>query len=203
MFQSGFKALHSTETALLKVFNDLLLTVDSGDSDILMLLDLTAAYDTVDHNILISRLEHCVGFKGTVLKWFKSYLAARSYSVCLGDFTSSSAPLPCGVPQGSILGPILYSSYMLPLGSINRKYGISFHFYADGTQLYLPLKKNNSNSLGTLLAFLKDIKDWMAIFSSSMRTKQKLLFLDTMEAETPPTWTFPPLNLLFFLLWRI
>ncbi len=115
VFQSGFKSLHSTETALLKVFNDLLLATDSGDYAILMLLDLTAAFDTVDHNILISRMEQCVGIKGTVLEWFRSYLSGRSVSVRLGDFMSSSACFSCGVPQGSIVGHILFSLYILPL----------------------------------------------------------------------------------------
>lgn len=127
LFQSGFKALHSTETTLLKVFNDLLLITDTGDSAILMLLDLTAAFDTIDHNILISRLDHCVGIKGIALEWFRSYLSDRKFSVCLGDFVSQMAPFPCGVPQGSILGPMLFSLYILPLGSILRKHGILCH----------------------------------------------------------------------------
>lgn len=103
--------------------NDLLLATDSGDHAVLMFLDLTAAFDT-DHNILISRMEHCVGIKGTALEWLRSYLSDRSFSVRLGDFVSSSASLLCGVPQGSILGPVLFFLYMLPLGSIFRKYGL-------------------------------------------------------------------------------
>ncbi len=72
-FQSGFKPLHSTESALLRVLNDTLLATDSGDHVILILLDLTSAFDTVDHGTLLSRLEYFVGNQGTVLSWFKSY----------------------------------------------------------------------------------------------------------------------------------
>ena len=126
---------------MLRVFNDILFTNDSGDHVILVLLDLTAAFDTVDHNTLVARLSHLVGICGTALDWIRSYLADRTMSVSLGTSESSSAPLPYGVPQGSILGPLLFSLYLLPLGSILRKHGISFHFYADDSQIYVPLKK--------------------------------------------------------------
>ena len=161
-FQSGFRAHHSTESALLKVSNDLLLSVDSGDCAVLILLDLSAAFDTVDHNILIDRLQCGVGVSGTALSWFSSYLSNRSFAVNLGNFSSSSASLSCGVPQGSILGPILFSIYMLPLGQIIQKHNISFHCYADDTQLYLPLKPNDRQNLNSLLDCLEDIKCWMA-----------------------------------------
>ncbi|XP_013871818.1 RNA-directed DNA polymerase from mobile element jockey [Austrofundulus limnaeus] len=81
VFQSGFKSLHSTETALLRVYNDILLACDSGDHVILVLLDLTAAFDTVDHSILLMRLQHQVGISGTALDWLRSYLANRTFSV--------------------------------------------------------------------------------------------------------------------------
>ncbi len=80
----------------------------------------------------------------------------------IGNFSSSSAPLLCGVPQGSILGPLLFSLYMLPLGAIFKKYKISYHCYADDTQFYLPAKTDGSGSLNVLDDCFEEIKGWMA-----------------------------------------
>jgi len=181
-FQSGFRPRHSTETALLKVFNDLFLHLDAGNCAILILLDLTAAFDTVDHKILLWRLEHCVGLKGTVLKWFESYLTGRSISVQMGQFSSSVAPLTCGVPQGSVLGPLLFSLYMLPLGSIFRKHGISFHCFADDVQVYLPLKVPAKESLQAVTNCLSDIKTWMDLnFLKLNETKTEVVLFGRPE----------------------
>lgn len=84
----------------------------------LLLLHLNADFDTADHKILISRLEQYVGIKGCALDWFKSYLDGITFYVCFDGFSSSSCALKFGVPQGSILAPVLFSLYMLPLGSI-------------------------------------------------------------------------------------
>ena len=176
-FQSGFKSRHSTETALLKIFNDLLLTVDSGSSAALVLLDLTAAFDTVDHQILLSRLELCVGITGNVLKWFKSYLSKRTFSVNLGQYSSAAAPLFCGVPQGSILSPILFALYLLPLGSIFKKHNISsFHL-----QIYLPLN-SNKESTNALSNCLKDVKTWLELnFLSLNNNKTEIIVFGKSE----------------------
>ncbi len=96
-----------------------------------MMLDLTAAFDTLDHAILIERLRDYVGIKGVALKWFSSYLQDRTCLVKIGNHVSSSASITWGVPQGSILGPTLFSLYMLPLGAIFRQYNINYHMYAD------------------------------------------------------------------------
>lgn len=127
------------------------------------MLDLTAAFDTVDHNILISRLHDVVGIGGTALNWFRSYLSNRTFSVSLLGYESSSAHLSCGVPQGSILGPLLFLLYLLPLGSILRRHGISFHCYADDCQIYLSLKHKDGISIKPLLTCLDDIKAWLAL----------------------------------------
>ncbi|KAI5608745.1 hypothetical protein C0J50_12193 [Silurus asotus] len=143
-FQSGFRARLSTESALLRVHNDILGALDGKSSVVLVLLDLTAAFDTVDHVILISRLQHVVGLQGAVLNWFSLYLTNRTFSVMLDDHSFSVAPLLSGVPQGSILGPILFSLYMLPLGQLISNHNVQFYFYADDLQIYLPVIQSNS-----------------------------------------------------------
>jgi len=147
-FQSGFRSMHSTETALLKVSNDLLQILDTGSHAVLVLLDLSVIFDTIDHSILLHRLEKVVGIHGAALQWLASYLKDRTFKVNMGKFTSASVPLVCGVPQGSILSPLLFSLYMLPLGAIFEKYRISYHCYADDKQFYLPGKKRHVLSPG-------------------------------------------------------
>ncbi|KAI2648501.1 putative RNA-directed DNA polymerase from transposon BS [Labeo rohita] len=160
-FQSGFRPHHSTETALVKITNDLLLASDQGCISLLVLLDLSAAFDTIDHDILIDRLQNYAGIQGQALRWFRSYLSDRYHFVYLNGESSQLSPVKYGVPQGSVLGPLLFSIYLLPLGNIIRKHGISFHCYADDTQLYISTRPDETSELSKLTECVKNVKDWM------------------------------------------
>ena len=98
---------------------------------------------------------------GTALSWFNSYLTGRSYFVNLANFDSDKHNICSGIPQGSILGPLLFSLYILPLGELISKHGVNFHFYADDTQLYLSVAPDDPNALDPLVACLSSIKCWM------------------------------------------
>ena len=162
VFQSGFRPFHCTKTALVKVLNDLLLASDSGYISVLILLDLSTAFDTVDHLFLLVQLENLVGIRGQALSWFRSYLSDRYQFVNFNNFNSHQSRVRYGVPQGSVLGPLLFSLYMLPLVQIIRKHSIKFHCYADDTQLYLSVKPDEVAQLSKMEACLLDIKEWMA-----------------------------------------
>ena len=124
--QSASRQYHSTETAMIKVTNDILRAIDDYSDVILVLLDLSAAFDTLDHQILLSRLKSYFGFTGSVLQWFRSYLTNRSQEVVIGEVASSLRQVEFGVPQGSILGPLLFVLYMAPLQDVISRHGFSW-----------------------------------------------------------------------------
>ena len=113
VLQSAYRPNHSTETALLKVTNDILLNMNVNDQRVtlLFLLDLSAAFDTVDHDTLMHRLQFTSSINGKVLSWFSSYLSGRSQQIAINDTLSAEFELQCGVTQGSCLGPLLFTLY--------------------------------------------------------------------------------------------
>ena len=160
-FQSVYRKCHSTETALLHAVNDPLQASDSGRVSILSLLGLSAAFDTTDHDILITRLRSTFGCSGTVLDWCISYLSCRTQSVFVGHESTPSV-LKCGVPQDSVLGPLLFTLYTHPLSTVICQSGLSYHLFADDSQLR---KSSVPSDFPVLACCLKDciedVAEWM------------------------------------------
>ena len=165
--QSAYKKHCSTETALLKVQDDILKNIDKRKGVVLVLLDLSAAFDTVGHGTLINTLKNEVGVTGECLAWIQSYLEERQQRVIINNNRSDSGTLKCGVPQGSVLGPLLFSIYTIPLAAIMRTHGILYHLYADDTQLYLEFSLSDTtsrdNDIHRLELCIKDIRTWMRL----------------------------------------
>ena len=144
--QSAYRKGHSTETALLKVQNDILMNLNCTHVKLLVLLDLSAAFDTVDHDLLLARRKSSIGINGTALNWFKSYLNNRSQRVSLNGCTSDSFRLPYGVPQGSNLGPLMFTIYSSKLFEVIKYHLPQAHAYADDTQLYLSFSPDSATN---------------------------------------------------------
>ena len=163
--QSAYRKFHSSETALLNVQNDILASLDSGHSTALLLLDLSAAFDTIDHSILTHRLQHWFGISYSTLNLLSSFPSDRFQTIIIIPASKSNLVLlEYDVPQGSVLGPQLYSLYTTPLHSIISKYpGLRCHFYADDTQiLYLSFSNELASSAFTSIeTCIKDIFSWM------------------------------------------
>jgi hypothetical protein len=165
-FQSAYRKGRSTETALLKVTSDILHEIDLNKVVLMAMLDLTAAFDTIHHGILIERLRTTFGVSGAPLNWFRSYMSSRCSRVCIGETLSDNTDLSCGTPQGSIMGPLQFTIYIHPVGKIIRNHGISFHKYADDSQLYTSfdpkIPNDSSRAIKRLQNCIHDLSDWMA-----------------------------------------
>ena len=133
--QSGYKRHHSTETLLVKVVNDILLCIDKNSCVVVLMLDLSAAFDTVDHRRLLNILFHELGIRGIAHKWFVSYLKGRVQRVTIDGVLSSDIVIGFGVPQGSVLGPILFNIYIRSFGVTVSSAGFSVQGYADDHQV--------------------------------------------------------------------
>ena len=144
--QSAYRTAHSTETALLGFTSDVRMNMGRGNATSLLSLDISAAFDTLNHEILLERAESIFGIRGLALRWLNSYLSGRSTFTKLANVSSPTLSVPFGVPQGSTLGPVLFAMYVSPLGELITSTGASYHQYADDTQLYIELTPDKKGS---------------------------------------------------------
>ena len=139
--------------------------MNSEHAVLLVLLDLSAAFETVDHFVLLRRLQTSCGISGAPLDWFKSYLSARSQRVSIPCALSDSLPLNWGVPQGSCLGPLLYIIYSSNLFDIFERHLPNSHCYANDSQIYLSFQPDallsQQNPLTAMQNCIDDIRAWM------------------------------------------
>ena len=162
--QSAHIPHHSVETALLKVQNDILKALDQRKEVILVLLDFTSAFDTIEQMTLHGRLnlKQLYRLGGTVLKWLTSYLSYRSHVVKVRDSLSNPVTNNCGVPQGSVIGPMLYTVYSAPISKVIEAHVLSSMLYADDTQIYLTFHpQDQQEAIMKLNICLTDIVSWV------------------------------------------
>ena len=169
--QSAYRPGHSTETALLKVVNDLFLSPYKGNISVLALLDFSSAFDTIDHPILVHRLHTDFGLTDTVLQRVSSYLTDRTHYVSLSNHCSAFAPVHSGVPQVSVLGPIIFTMYIQHLSAIIDSHSIIHHSFADDLQLQMSAPPDRiSELLHSTQSCISDVKAWSCL--NLMTTRQ-------------------------------
>ena len=157
--QSAYRKQCSTETALVKVKNDIMVHLDQGSRVAPLLLDMSAAFDTLDHTTLLNRFNKEFGIRGKPLKWFKLYFSERTQSVVIRGVKSEPVPLSQGVPHGSVIGRKAYTMYTKSLGDIIEHHGLQYHIYADDIQIYMPL--SHPRNIERLELCLRDLYTWL------------------------------------------
>ena len=178
----------------IRLHNDILTAIDNNMAVLLVCLDLSAAFGSVDHGILLQRLEHRLGITGKCLQWLSSYL--KDFRVHVNGQMSNNHNLDYGVLQGSVLGPKLFTLYMLPLSDIARRHNVNFHLYADDCQLHISFKKENMLITASMMERLvKDIENWMT--SNNLMLKLNGDKSDIMVLNDPrrPRIELPPITI--------
>ena len=181
--QSAYRKRHSTETAMLRVWSDILMAADVQQVTLLAMLDLSAAFDCVDHTILLQRLQVGAGLTDVVLEWIASFLSERTQQIAYVGELSSLQLVLFGVPQGSVLGPLLYVLYTAELFDVVARHRLRLHMYADDSQVYVSTPANDAvAAVDRLTACIADINDWMK--ASRLRlnpAKTQIMWLGTSQ----------------------
>ena len=168
-YQFGFRKSHSTNHAIISLVNNAL---DSGKVLVGIFLDLKKAFDTVDHRILLDKL-YKYGIRGVALNWFKSYLTNRKQYVCINECSSEIKSITCGVPQGSILGPLLFILYMNDLADVSDK--LFTILFADDTTILI--EGNDLHSLINSLNYeLEKLNIWLKSNKLSLNVSKNPLY---------------------------
>ena len=166
--QSAYPANHSTETALLHVYDNIIRSIGDKKAVLFVMIDLSAAFDTIDFEILQGTLQQ-LGIRDTAAAWFHSYMQHRMQCVKIENEKSTPHELTQGIPQGSVLGPILFTLYMTSLGRVLRHHGVRYHCYADDTQLWIPFAPHQlADAIQSMEACLNDVQKWMLHFKLKM-----------------------------------
>ena len=197
-YQSAYRRGHSTETALLSINNQIHLSLARGEATAVVLLDQSAAFDTIDHDKLLDCLRKWFSVGGRCLDWFKSYLSDRTQCIKIGSVLSDARKLKFGVPQGSVLGPILFSLYTTPLGKVISKHpDVKFHFYADDTQLFIHLKHKNAKiAFDQLGKCLEDVKLWLHANRIKLNADKTDFIIFGAKSQQEKLNPFFPVNIL-------
>ena len=180
--QSAYRPGHRTETALLKIVNDLFLSLNKGNISVLALFDFSSAFDTIDHPILVHRLHTDFGFTDTVHQWFSSYLTDCTHYVSLSNHCSAFAPVHSGVPQDSVLGPTLFTMYIKPLSAIIDSHSIIHQSFADDLQLQISAPPDRiSKLLHSTQSCISDVKSRVTVNMLKLNDNNTELMLVTSK----------------------
>ena len=153
----------STETAIVKIVNDMLRSLDKGQCVLLVIQDLNAAFDTIDHELLLHRFEACFGIQSEAEEWLKSYFSNRQHVIRFKRANSDPRVLKTGIPQGSVIGPLSFPQYISPLFKIAENHECGIHMYADDTQLHMSFKHADSEDTSARIeTCIVDVRCWMA-----------------------------------------
>ena len=181
--QFGFQSNMCTEFAVNSLINNITKCLENKETGICIFLDFAKAFDTVNHDILLKKLEY-YGLRGLAQKWFKSYLSNRMQGTDIGGVQSSLNYIKCGVPQGSVLGPLLFLLYINDI--INSSDLFNFTLFADDTSLFYSQKNSSKEDLSQIVnKELEKISHWLGANKLSLNVKKSQLLVFSLSKEKP------------------